>query len=329
MTENQPIVSLDQVEYLGHSLNRPESVHTDGNGALFVSHKGGGVMRIGNDGVQNLIGHDGQLANGHELVPNGFARLKTGSFRLANIGEGGGVWTLDGISGDLSPFVMEADGQFLAAANFVMVDSVGRTWMSISTISQPRFAAYSENVSDGLIVLHDSKGTRIVADGLGFANECRLSPDGKHLVVAETFQRRVSQFDVSETGDLSNRRTFAQFGRGDFPDGCRYDRDGHLWMTSIVSNRLYRIAPDGRPALVIEDLNTDHVEWVENALEQGKMGREHFYTSGGQKLHNIASVTFGGDDGRRVYLGSLIDTKIATFELPDQLAHKQRQGIRK
>ncbi|MEH6405433.1 MAG: SMP-30/gluconolactonase/LRE family protein [Sneathiella sp.] len=317
--QQQPLIPLEAVTFIGHDLNRPESVHVGEDGSLYVSHRDCGVSQIKPNGQQHLIGKPGQLANGHELIPNGIARMPDGSFRIANIGDGGGVWTLDEATGAIEPFIMEADGCFLAAANFVMTDPQGRTWITVSTVSQPRFAAYNEDVADGLIVLHDEHGTRIVADGIGFANECRLSADGKRLVVAETFARRITQFDLMANGDLKNTRTFAQFGRGDFPDGCRFDQAGHLWMTSIVSNRLYRIAPDGTSVLILEDTDPNHVDWVENALAAGKMGREHFYETGGEKLRNIASVAFGGNNGRTVYLGSLANTKIATFTLPETL----------
>ncbi len=315
--QQQPLISLNDVSFVGQNLNRPESVHVAGDGSLYVSHRDCGVSYIRPDGSQQLVGNVGQQANGHELIPNGIARLPDGSFRLANIGDGGGVWTLDHITGELTPFVMEAEGQFLAAANFVMTDGQGRTWITVSTVSQPRFAAYNETVADGLIVLHDQHGTRIVADGLGFANECRLSADGKQLVVAETFARRITRFDIAANGDLSNPQTLSQFGRGDFPDGCRFDAAGHLWMTSIVSNRLYRIAPDGTQTLILEDCDPAHVTWVEDALAAGKMGREHFYVTGGKMLKNIASVAFGGPNERSVYMGSLANDKIATFTLPN------------
>ncbi|MEX1034669.1 MAG: SMP-30/gluconolactonase/LRE family protein [Sneathiella sp.] len=315
-SQQQPLISLDDITFVGQNLNRPESVQVMKDGSIYVSHRDCGVSHIKSVGQQRLIGIPGQKANGHELIPNGTAPMGDGSFRLANIGDGGGVWTLDEATGAIEPFLMEADGQFLAAANFVMTDDQGRTWITVSTASQPRFTAYSEKVADGFIVLQDEQGTRIVADSLGFANECRLSPDGKQLVVAETFARRITLYDVTAKGDLKNAQTFAQFGRGDFPDGCRFDQAGHLWMTSIVSNRLYRIAPDGTPTLILEDADAAHIDWVENALSAGKMGREHFYETAGEKLRNIASVDFGGDNGRSVYLGSLADTRIATFTLP-------------
>jgi sugar lactone lactonase YvrE len=256
-------------------------------------------------------------ANGAELIPNGIAPLPDGGFLVANIGEGGGVWRLSP-EGDLTPHLMEVDGVFLAAANFVMVDGQGRTWITVSTVSQPRFKAYTDRVADGLVIVEDQAGARIVADDICFANECRIGPSGADLYVSETFGRRVARYDLAVDGTLSNKDVFSQFGRGDFPDGCRFDAAGHLWLTCIVSNRVYRIAPDGHARLVLEDLDPDHVDWVEDALAEGRMGREHFYRAGGRILGNVASIDFSADGGR-AHMGSLCGAGITTFDLISEL----------
>jgi sugar lactone lactonase YvrE len=316
---NQPraFIPATSIGFVGRDLNRPECVLSLGDGSLLVSHRGGGAMRIGADGAQALIGRSGLLANGHEIVPNGIALLPDGDLLLANIGEGGGVWRLTP-GGELLPFLMEADGVFLDAANFVMRDDLGRIWITVSTVAQPRFKAYSSDVADGLIVLVDDKGARVLADDIAFANECRIGPDGQSLYISETFGRRVTRYRLAADGTLSGRETFASFGRGDFPDGCRFDASGHLWLTCIVGNRIYRIAPSGEPTLVVEDSTPEHIAWVESAVAAGMMGRQHFYETGGSRLGNIASIAFSLDGGR-AYCGSLCGTSIATFAIPDSL----------
>lgn len=313
----EPIVDLDEVEVVGTGLNRPESVHFNPDGSLFVSHRGVGVAHVAADGAVSLIGRNGQTANGHELIPNGIAPLPDGGFLIANIGEGGGVWRL-APDGELTPYLMEVDGQFLAAANFVMQDPAGRTWITVSTVSQPRFKAYTADVADGLVIVQDERGARVVADDICFANECRVSPDGDALLVSETFARRVSRFALNADNDLGARDVFCQLGRGDFPDGCRFDAAGHLWLTCIVANRLYRIAPDGTARCVLSDCDEQHVSWVEDALAAGRMGREHFYTAGGRRLANVASIDFS-TAGDRAFMGSLCGDSITTFELPAPL----------
>jgi SMP-30/gluconolaconase/LRE-like protein len=319
MNKNKPIVSVDDISFVGENLNRPESVLVQNDGSIYCSHRAGGITHIAADGQQKLIGAVGMQANGHDIVPNGICRMSDGSFLIANIFEGGGVWKLNE-DGQLSPYLMEVDGVFLSAANFVMTDKQGRIWITVSTVSESRFDAYSDQVADGLIVVVDDNGARIVNDSICFANECRLTPDGKQLYISETFAKCITRFDVAEDGSLSNREIFARFSYGDFPDGCDFDAAGNLWVTCIVSNRLYRVSPAGEVLLVVEDMEPDHLDWVETAVRKNQMGVEHFYKTSGKKLKNIASVAFGGKNGNQVYMGALADTRIATFTLPAELA---------
>lgn len=297
---------------LKSNLNRPESLHFLGDGRFACSSRGRGVTLFDTQGNRRELGPENAQANGHELIPNGIAPLKDGGFLIANIGEGGGVWHLSA-EGALTPHLMEVDGIHLAAANFVMTDDLGRVWITVSTTSLPRFDAYSDQVANGLLILQDDSGTRILADDIAFSNECRVSPDGTKLVISETFGRRVTQFDLKD-GALSGRCVLAQFGRGDFPDGCRYDQAGNLWLTSIVSNRLWRISATGEADLILADTDEAHVDWVETALAEGRMGREHFYENGATTLRNLASIDFS-PDGRTAWLGSLAGDTVYSLDL--------------
>jgi len=295
----------------GHDLARPECVLATRRGDLYVSHRGAGITHIGPDGQLRIIGSHAQI-EGHEFVPNGFCRLPGGDFLIANIGEAGGVWRMTP-QGDISPFLREVDGVALSAANFVLNDELGRVWITVSTRMQPRYLSYRPNVADGFIVLVDGKGARIVAAGLAFTNEVRLGDAGASLYVSETFGRRISRFAIGGDGSLQSRSTFAEFGHGDFPDGIAFDSEQGLWVTSIVSNRLYRVTRDGAVHKVLEDGDAGHIDWVESALQAGKMGREHFYTAKSEMLKNTASLAFGGPDLKTVYMGSLLDDRLISF----------------
>lgn len=296
---------------LGHDLMRPECVLATRQGDLYVSHRGAGITRIYANGRQQVIGAHAQL-EGHDFIPNGFCMLPGGDFLIANIGEAGGVWGMTA-KGELSPFLREVDGVALAAANFVLRDDLGRVWITVSTRMLPRFLSYRRNVADGFIVLADDKGARIVADGLSFTNEVRIGDAGSSLYVSETFGRRISKFSIGPDGALRSRTTFAEFGYGAFPDGIAFDAEQALWVTSIVSNRLYRISRDGEVQTVLEDSDAGHVTWVEAALHQGKMDREHFYTIKSEMLKNVTSLAFGGPDLKTIYLGSVMGDRLVSL----------------
>lgn len=309
-----PAISLDQVEFVGQGLVRPECVLATGAGDLYTADWRGGVALLRADGSQQLFA--GRLPQGRSPRPNGVALRSTGSFLLAELGESsGGVFEL-GRDGSVRPFVLRADGVDLPPTNFVHEDALGRVWITVSTRKTPRAAAYRANVADGFIVLCDARGARIVAEGLGYTNEALPSPDGRHLYVNETFARRLTRFRIAPDGGLEGRETVAAFGAGTFPDGLAFDAEGAVWITSIVSNRVVRVAPDGSQQLMLEDADPAHLAWVEQAYQAGEMGRPHLDGIKSRRLKNISSLAFGGPDLRTAYLGCLLGDALASFRSP-------------
>jgi len=159
----------------GGDLSRPESVICTGNGDVFASHLGAVAMHMRADGSRKVVGRP---PAGVDFVPNGLCLMPDGALLVANVGEGGGLWRLD-VANDVAPFCMEVDGEPLSAANFVNRDRYGRLWVSVSTRTVPRNDVYNRRVADGFIVLIADGAARIVADGLAFANESRLTEDGR------------------------------------------------------------------------------------------------------------------------------------------------------
>lgn len=302
---------LDTISFTGRGLERPECVLCTRAGNLYASDWAGGVTLIRPDGSQQrILAHDA----GFDLKPNGIALMPDGSFLIAHLGANdGGVFRLNR-DGDLSPFCIEADGAPLPPTNFVHLDRLDRLWITVSTRVRPRADAYRPDANDGLIVLMQNGEARIAADGLGYTNECLVDPGGQWLYVNETFARRLSRYRIGQHGDLSEKETVAEFGAGCFPDGMAFDQQGGVWIVSIVSNRVVRIAPDGSQSIIIEDSDPDHLAWVEEAFQQCAMNRPHLDQVKSRRLKNISSIAFGGDDLRTVYLGCLLGDSIASFQ---------------
>ncbi len=306
-------IPLEQVEIVGHDLARPECVLCTANGRAYVSDWRGGISVLEPDGSQWQI-----LARraGFDVQPNGITLMADGTVLLSHLGaETGGVFRLHA-NGDLEPFVTEADGVTLPPTNYAHLDPAGRVWITVSTRHVPRAAAYRAGVADGFVVLADADGARIVADGLGYTNECIVHPDGRRLFVNETFARRLSAFDIAANGDLGKRKTIAEFDRGTFPDGLAFDADGGAWITSIVSNRVIRVPPGGTPEIVIEDNDPAHLDWVEAAFVAGEMGRPHLDQVKSARLRNVSSLAFGGPDLKSAWLGCLLGENVYRFKAP-------------
>jgi sugar lactone lactonase YvrE len=71
-----------------------------------------------------------------------------------------------------------------------------------------------------------------------------ITPDGRTLVVGESFAARLTAFDIADDGSLSNRRVWAQL-EGALPDGICLDAEGAIWIASPVSGELVRVREGG------------------------------------------------------------------------------------
>jgi len=307
-------LQLEDVSWVGTGLVRPECVLATASGDLYTADWRGGVAHIRQDGSQTVyLGHP---VDGEPLKPNGIALLRDGSFLMAHLGaEQGGVFRLHR-DGRTEPFLRSVDGVTLPPSNYVVEDRVGRTWITVSTRLTPRALGYRRSCNDGFVIRVDARGARIVADGLGYTNECAVDPTGQWLYVNETFSRRLSRFALKADGELGAREVVTDFGPGVYPDGLAFDVEGNAWIVSIVSNRLIRVARDGSQQVWLEDVDPAHLAAVEVAFEANEMGRPHLDKVRSKILNNTSSLAFGGADLRTGYLGCLLGESVAKVAMP-------------
>lgn len=301
------------LSFLGQGLKRPESVLPMPDGRVYACDARGGIMEIAPDGTARLIGRETHAEAG--FLPNGFTPMPDGSFLVANIGPEGGIWRLER-NGDISPFLLEADGMRLGMPNFVFRDRDGRIW--IATIPARKPDAYLPGVNQGFFVVVDERGARIVADGVDYPNEVRIDPVRGWVYTNETFLGRMLRFRLGPDGTMSHREVVAEFDRTDHLDGLIVDAEGHVWTTSTIVNRLYRVNPEkGTMAKVLEDMAPEWSERAAVAVESGRFSREILYEQHDElTLKNISSIAFGGPDLRTVWLGCLTGDRLATFRAP-------------
>ena len=305
-------VASEDIDFIGAGLQRCECVVATRSGDLFTPDKRGGVSIVRADGRTELVLAKDAPAG---FLPNGIALLPDRSFLMANLGPGGGVWHMTA-DGALTPRLTEIDGHRLEPTNFVGIDHQSRVWVTVSTRLIPREQSMRKGYADGYIILIDDRGTRIVADGIGFTNEAIVDPGGEWLYVNETIARCTSRFPIRGDGSLGPREVFAQYGAGTFPDGLAFDREGGVWIVSVVSNRVIRAMPDGTQQVIVEDADPHCLEVVETAFNNDTYTRQHLDSGGQRRLGNLSGIAFGGADLKTVYLGSLFGTQIGRFQSP-------------
>jgi sugar lactone lactonase YvrE len=109
-----------------------------------------------------------------------------------------------------------------------------------------------EEFAPGMIALVSPDGSaRQVADGVAFPNGMAVTPDNSTLVVAESYASRLTAFDIAADGSLSNRRVWADLGKG-VPDGICLDAEGAAWYADVPNRCCVRVREGGEVLETIE-----------------------------------------------------------------------------
>jgi len=84
----------------------------------------------------------------------------------------------------------------------------------------------------------------VAADEVACPNGSVIAPDGRTLIVAESFGMRLMEFDIAADGTLTDRRVFAELG-GLVPDGICLDAEGCVWVAAPYAGAALRVARGG------------------------------------------------------------------------------------
>ncbi len=161
------------IKYVGHDLQRPECILAERNGDLWAADARGGVTRISPDGSQLTVTQKRSEAFAAAdteatrfltgTLPNGLAFAKNGDFLISNFGTDClEIMTRDG---DTKVLADSVDGEPIGKVNFVLRDSKGRIWITVTTKIKNWMHALRTDLPDGYIVLYENGTFRIVADG--------------------------------------------------------------------------------------------------------------------------------------------------------------------
>jgi sugar lactone lactonase YvrE len=94
---------------------------------------------------------------------------------------------------------------------------------------------------------------RIVADGIAFPNGMAITPDNATLIVAESYAKKLTAYDIAADGSLSDGRLWADLGDG-VPDGICIDADGAVWYADVPNRCCARVREGGE---VLQRLDHD------------------------------------------------------------------------
>lgn len=147
----------------------------------------------------------------------------------------------------------QPDGSLVTHADLTGLSEKGHPWNEI--VVDGRGNAYINNqgfdfpggeYAPGTIALLKADGSaRQVADGIAFPNGMAVTPDNSTLIIAESYGKRLTAFDIAANGSLSNRRVWADLDDG-APDGICLDADNAVWYGDVPNKRCVRVREGGQ-----------------------------------------------------------------------------------
>ena len=128
-----------------------------------------------------------------------------------------------------------ADGSFVSHAD---LSALGHTWNEVTVdgrgniyVNDVGFRFGQEQFRPGTIALvTPDGGVRQVADNIAFPNGMVITPDNSTLIIAESWARQLTAFDIERDGTLSHRRVWAPVTG----DGICLDAEGAIWCSGVA-----------------------------------------------------------------------------------------------
>jgi sugar lactone lactonase YvrE len=319
-------IDVSQLSYVGEGLQRPECILAEKDGTLWSADSRGGVVRLRHDGsqqiiTQNISEHFAEADSEATryltgTLPNGLAFAANGDILISNFGTDRlEVMTRTGTSRVLADSI---DGEAIGKVNFVLRDSKGRIWITVSTRIKNWMHALRTDLPDGYIARYVDGKFRIVADGFHFTNEIRMDANEEYMYVVETTGGCISRLRVRADGSLGDREIFGprSLGKGAWPDGIAFDSAGNLWGTCVYSDKLFVLTPQGDLRVLLDEGDPAMVDALEQQFLAGAVTKDVLFATGRGVAPWMASVTFGGPDLQTAYIGSLRGQRIPYFRAP-------------
>jgi sugar lactone lactonase YvrE len=126
--------------------------------------------------------------------------------------------------------------------NEIVVDGRGNVYVNCGGLGD----------EPGIIALVTSDGPpRRVADGIAFPNGMAVTADNSTLIIAESHGNRLTAFNITADGSLSNRRVWADLDGG-VPDGICIDADNAVWYGDVPNKRFVRVREGGETLQTID-----------------------------------------------------------------------------
>ena len=193
----------------------------------FSDWKAGELIALGLDGTHEVIATVDSFPFSIDWLPDGRLLVVDASHARLLRQEGGEL-------------VTHAELPFAHDCNEIVVDGRGTIYLNNVGFDFPE-----GEPAPGFVVrvAPDGEVSREDGDAM-FPNGMVVTPDNATLIVAESYGRCLTAFDIGADGSLSGKRVWAELGDGT-PDGLTLDAEGAVWYADVPNQRCVRVAEGG------------------------------------------------------------------------------------
>ena len=196
----------------------------------FSDMHGHRVMTVGLDGVSRVVVDVPAAPSGLGWLPDGRLLVVSMEDRKLMRLDPDGLHEV----ADLSPWAT-------FYCNDMVVDAQGRAYVGNFGFD---LHGGAPPVPAALVLVLPNGAARVAADDLMFPNGTVITPDGRTMIIGESYGARLTAFDIQPDGSLTNRRVWAPL-QSAVPDGICLDAEGAVWMASPISGEVLRVHAGG------------------------------------------------------------------------------------
>lgn len=142
--------------------------------------------------------------------------------------------------------------------NDMVVDVTGRAYvgnfgfdLDAALASRGVESVMADHPTAKLACISPAGAVTVAATEMHFPNGSVITPDGKTLIVGESFGGCLTAFDIGADGKLDNRRVWAST-MPRVPDGIALDAKGNIWIANPIAPECALIAQGGKVLQVVD-----------------------------------------------------------------------------
>lgn len=234
-TKTEPKAPQDAISVVAEIWSPGDNVAFDNSGNAFVSH-GKHISKISPDGS---VEPWATMSS-----PRGHVILKDGSHLVADAGQRA-IVKLNEAGEQVHKVATRSDGNFLRAPSDLVVDAEGGVYFT-----DPGYARISNPIGRIHYVAADGSVT-VVAQHLAFPEGIALSADGSKLLVVESQNRQVIEFEIRSPGQVGPKQVFAELPTSaddvqGFASGLLVDpKSGRVFIAHGDRQQVEMVSPEG------------------------------------------------------------------------------------